>query len=539
MQSPPSPRRGVMTTYHDPIQEKDTFYSTTQERRARAEMLASIAQREKDELVASSLNVQSALRGARDTLSKKQKLIADAQRDLATMAVERTKMLQSLAAQRHTLEEDIQSQHRIRGELESNVQKLQEEAADGRAQHQQCHTNIERLQRKVQSLQTNVKQLLNAVEAAGQEHVSVAANNKVQNDRLNNAVSDKEAAIALLIEDSKRKEKVKGASDVDHSNYCEKLRNAGQEIRNDMEERGKIIDSLRDRLDNMEREAEEASRRRRKNAEEQRRQELADRKALLQHLLSEKQDASRKIRSETTKKCEALRSDIDEEAKSLTALRDALTNGFETEIALHEEIKRAKSDLVGMDSLRERSHVADEAALIWKERGDALVSEVRFKMSLLDERAKTIESLKAQVAPLPDVEQAIAAHNNKATTYQRAKADMEAERAIAAVKRGEKEDSDNLRMGEIERDIEDGHREIQRHRDDFRERKAALEADIRVMESELKVAETKYHDTAERNKQLDQTLEHIARQRRILAEELTHRRDAARLAAQTLLSQLE
>jgi chromosome segregation ATPase len=538
IRSPRSPQR-VRVEYTDPTAEKAEHYYSVYSGRAHAEILASVAQQEKEKLVASALNVQSALRGANDNLSEKQRLLQDAQRDVATYTVERTKLLSNLAASRSSLEEEIMDQRRQMESLQATIRKCEEECQVARQKHFEAHHHIEQQQRAVSDMSTQVKQVTAGIEILASDQVSALSANKVQATRFQDALYDKEGNLEKLLENIRQIERIGSEADAEHAAHVDKLRRSSADLRVQIQEVSKRVDVARSRLSLMESEEEEANRRRRISAEESNRQEASERKALLQELQGKKEEAARRFRAQSASVTEKLRIEGDEAIKEQNAARVALSDAFEEELRLHEALRQVKNDLIGIEALTQRTAHADAAATYWNDRCGALESEVAYKQSLQRERQQQIESLRAQTAPLADVESAISSHTIKIASYHKAKADLEAERALAQVRRSEREDADSHRKRQLQQDIREAMAETQRHNEDVAQRCAALESDIRQMEAEKGSLTQNIQLTLERNQLLDQTLEHIFRQRRAMAEELAHRRDAARLAAQTLLAQLE
>lgn len=528
MQSP-QPRAGDLREF------RGALISHELERRAseaRHELLVK-------EIDLQAVAVSTAISSAGDTLRRQEEALSAVNREMANIAADRTRQVQHRTDRIRALEYEVQSQNDGILEGTNNVQWARDQLANVRRTLAESQLRVEELQETVSAHHSQVAETQRRVDAAKLSFDHLLLTQSKERNELERRAGDLTHALSHTQDEYRR---LVGLQPVKEQAQKERLTvhyRRLESTRSDVEEKRTILSSIRQQIEDHDMQLEEANRRRRKHQDETMKELVSDRKAALQELQSERDRKERTMRAETEALLDKERARFETQHSMLPVARMEEEKGFARELDLHEQLSEATEATVGTDVLEQRITSTEDHAntLLHQIKRDEEAAALA-KSSIL-ERNRQIQSYRDAVAPLPDAEESCARLINQERQLLKDRTEQEAEHALWRAKEADRRTALVERTKEIRRETEHVRHEVQDVQQRTHSEIRDLEAQIKVQESELGALDSKLQDFNSRNRALDGTLEHVARQRRAMMEELAARREQARLAAAALVAQLE
>ena len=481
----------------------------------------------------------TAIAASNETLNRQQQTLMQQSRDLANITAARSKQQSAKHERANSLERDVKEQRETAAALGKETRSAEDLLPASRAVLGERHTEVDLLQQKNASMSKQIVE--------GQRKVSSVANNlqaavaqlRVERDRMERRASDLEKSLSQLSEGLRRLTVKAVPTEATHRERLAAKRREIGESRQRISESQKTLSSLRQLLDDNGRDMEETMRRRRKAQEEAVRDYASQRRANQLQFNSDRDERERVLRAETDASVDELRAKLDSLMSQLSLLRDEESREFQLQMQLREQCTTLNVDIVGIEALSQRASSLHEHIGTLSATTAELSSETHRLRGLVIDRSKHCNMMADAVSPLPDVEASCHALLIDVQSKTGSTADKEAEHAVWRVRESDRVAADHELLTRLRSDHEAA--TIQRISEVDRGREAARQFDLdtRDLLDELRNTQSKLSDMGSRNAALDQTLEHINRQRRAMAEELALRRDAARMAAANLLAQLE
>lgn len=484
-------------------------------------------------------HLQESLNAASQSVSVRRRRVQEAERALLRDGANFNRQLnykeERIARLEATCSEQRRAAHSVNAELESVQAKLLEARQALSVSQQKADNTLQRIRAE----EEKINDLRRATMAAHASRVSDSELQRQDREALERHLRELEASSAAVLESTRQLSATMSEAEAAHSTKMGAAKRQLTELHNQYESTRSELTGIRRSLTILQDDEEDAARRRRKAEEESQREYLTERKAEVAKAASSREEKLRLVRSEYDKAASSLHAQIDEANAALQPLREESNTLFDTELRLSEEVTRLKDQLLGIDELRERRAAGEQTLqrlkTVLAELDSSIESLVVTKKGVEDEHRMMRDIL----APAQDVANAIAKLHDRHHADRQSLADLEAHRVVQRVAveaRVEGLAAEIHRLHSVVASIDErkGDAAVE-----VSERRRVLESDMRVLQAESEAVAVKLQDMQNRNKLLDSTIEHSARQKKLLLEDLENRRELARRAAASLLAQLE
>ena len=474
-----------------------------------------------------------------DTLTRQQARLNTGKRELAELAAERTRVVMAKQTAVEEEERNLSSVHKQLQDSDKTVADLEAKTAAARAQLAEAQVRVEA---KHQQAAASARQLAETERRL--ESVRGATAARVEAEAGERAATE-QRVLSLERESGRRNDEARMAVtalvplESAHLERKEKSRRETNALHSRMDEQQAMLDASRRLVAEQAKDQDQQALRRRKADEEEARDAVASRRQALQALESDGADRERKLRGETETAVAALQAKLDATAALLPQVREEVNDLFAEELRQQDALARAKRDALGVAAAQERIATAAEQRESLAGANDDLRDRVEVSKAAGEDRARRIRVFEDAVAPLQDVEAACTEQSLQAKRSTQALADGEAEMAVWRAQAEERIAAAQDDLTAARRDAEVAKAAEAEERRRIGGEAASLENEGKRLQAQVEEMAARVKEAQARTEALDNTLEHVARQRRAMAEEMAHRRDSARAAAASLLSQLE
>jgi SMC interacting uncharacterized protein involved in chromosome segregation len=526
-------------SYHDPA-DLGALQRALERREDNRRVLDAQFLAEKRQVERRADTLHSVLADADDRLAFQSSALANATREAAAASAESTRQLTARNSAAAKLSTDVAQQERDLNEAEARLKELDSQLAAQRMVLAQTQLTGE--ERQAQSAAAN-RQLSDEASRHDAASSAVEAQRAVhlpERRKLEQRVAELSAALGRQADAGRAAQVALPAAEAGRNERRSALRRLIDTARERGADDGSVVRSLRTVLEELTDAQEETARRRRRSQEDEIKDRVASRRQAAQAHASALAELERRVRAKSDSLIDEAQATVAHLAlEELAAVRDAVKGAFNRELELRDEIGALQRRIVGYDAVAQRLTVASEQSERIGAAVDDLVDQCVVADATIAERDRRIGVFEDAVAPLADVEASCDDLAARQREHAKRLSDDAADHALWCVKA-----ADMLRR--LEAEITGVEGSIRIMEDKKVAETAAIDHELgemasvlRQLEADSKSLSDRHDDMHSRNVALDATLEHIAKQRRVIAEEMAHRRNAARAAAATLLSQLE
>lgn len=510
-----------------------------QSRQMERESAETFFSRERSQIGSAQQQIVSSLSAASEALSVRRRQAQEAERDITRQSAVRNRQLHFKEERIAQIETAAASHRQSASELQGEIDSLTRKLAESR---QQLAGIQQQADYAITASRATDGKLTEAKRSAQSQYLhrqSVQDQNERAKAQLEAQLRELEAQNASLSESSRILSITTSNSEAMHSNRLTQLKAKISHIREEHETLKSQQVNLRRALTALQADEEDAARRRRKAEEDTTREYITERKAESLRAAAHREDHLRALRADLDKQSAAIHQSMEEAAAAFVPIREESNALFGLELRLGEEIAKLKELLLGVEELDERRSVATETIKELQVSCDdsaRRAEALRIRVSDLNERNNILSDV---VAPFDDVELSIKELLSVLQSHRQELADTEAKKVINRVAlegRIEGIQSDILQLQES---ITSGELQRDESKLSFDDKKKQLDGECKVLLTEAEAVDAKIQDYRNRNRLLDATLEHNARQKKLIQEDLENRRELARRAAATLLAQLE
>lgn len=484
-------------------------------------------------------HLEDSLTQAQDALSSRKRQTQDAERQLLRDTAQRNRQLQykeERVAQTEMKNADLRkSITPAHGE----VALLQTKCADARQQLSDLQSRADQCLQRIRSEEERVTELKRSIAAAHASRSIETDQQRLIRESLENQVHELEAQHAVAVESAKQLATLTAESESAHQTKMNNMRKQLTDLQESFESQRLALAGTRRSITTLQDDEEEAARRRRKAEEDSQREFLTERKAESSRAAAAREELLRTLRASLDKDAAQLNASIESLGNTLLPLREECSSLFDLELRLSEECGRLRDEVLGVEALRDRRSACETT-----------LKELRSTQSTLQQHAEALQ-LQAQsvadertmlaeiVAPGEDIDRSLQTLRERIFSERQTLADLEAQRVIQRVAmegglQAKEAENNALRSAIASYDGTKAQSQL-----DIAEKRRSLEGDLRILFAELDAVNIKVSEILNRNKLLDSAIEHSARQKKLLQEDLENRRELARRAAATLLAQLE
>jgi chromosome segregation ATPase len=371
-----------------------------------------------------------------------------------------------------------------------------------------------------------------------QNECDVAHHNE-ERDELERVMHDLEATCSVL--QGKLHAAAVGAAstEVAHSATLQQRKKLLAELRDSFEDTRSRLTSVRETLATLDRDEEETTRRRRRWEDESTQDFLSGKAADRMKAISAAEDRLHQVHVEYDRQANQLHASIEEATRDMVPIRQDIHTLFQEELKLSEILRELQNTLMGDDEVRARlallSTQIDSTKLSLQTATQSRDVAAQRCHDVVEECAM----IKDIVAPLADVEAAVASARERFHSDRQRLAEVEARATIERVAMEGRVQGVYAENASIQAAIDEVRERHTHVVEDAQERTRSLESDLRVLGLECESLDAKILELRQRNQLLESSVSHNLRQKKLLEEDLANRRELARRAAATLLSQLE
>lgn len=439
------------------------------------------------------------------------------------------------------------------GKAEVERRNLKAELSEALSENDRLHAALasarqalseiqQRADRSLQSIRTVDRDVAESKrKAAGidSQNECEVAQHREDREQLERTVRDLEAHNTVLQSRLHAAAAGVSTSEATHATSMQQRKKQLAEVRDRFEDTRSQLSNVRGALAALDRDEDDASRRRRRWEEETTREFLAGKAADRMKAIAAAEDRLHQVHVEYDRQANQLHAEIEESTNELTPIRNDLHSLFQEELKLSETILELQNRLVGDAEARERRGLLTSQLESAKAALEAATQERDERMIECQDLQDECVMVREIAEPLTDVEAAVANARGKFHSDRQKLAELEARATIERVAmegRLQGIGTDNAAIRASIDSVEDRKTQVV---EDAQERTRSLESDLRVLNLECESLDAKILEYRQRNQLLDTSVAHNLRQKKLLEEDLANRRELARRAATSLLSQLE
>jgi hypothetical protein len=483
--------------------------------------------------------LSTAIDDADDVLTRQQYKADAVNRDIAAITAERTRQVSVKSVALAASQRATTDQRTSVTELQIQTQSLAESLAATRQELSRTQQLVEERHAAAAAAKRQLADTQHQHDTARGSFDAMVLVNRNERDRLEGRIADVSRSLAAVSEGIQRATLSNSTVETAHHERATTLRREVGAARAAIEHKAALLAATRQSQDEMSADHEEAARRRRATQEAEAEDHVAGQRATAMAQESDLAEVTRQHRVESEALADDERARVTHVSALLPALREEAAALFEAEMKLQDDVAAVKKEIVGTAAVQKRLAVAGEQHGELLHFNGQISDDVNVQRASVAECDKRIAVFRDAVAPLADVEGACI---ELAASIQKLTNDLADNEADHAVWRVQSQDSSAAFMEGVtqhQRDVSTTSALLTNEQRTIADDRERLQGELAVLNAEATSIDERRDDVVRRNKVLDQTLEHIARQRRAMADEMAIRRDAARAAAATLLSQLE
>lgn len=495
--------------------------------------------REKAMIDEAQRETQLSLSQANEALSVRRRRLESQEHELVKLSVSRSMQLSykeecigKAEIDRRNLKSSLTDSSSENERLQASLVTARQDLSDVQQRADKHLHNIRLLDREL----TETKRKAAGIDSQNDCDV---AHHSEERDELEQVMRDLEASCSVL--QGKLHAASVGASSTEaaHSATFQQRKKQLAEIRDSFEDTRSRLTSVRETIATLDRDEEEVSRRRRRWEDESTQDFLAGKAADRVKAISAAEDRLHQVHLDYDRQANQHHASIEEATRDLVPIRQDIHSLFQEELKLSEILRELQNTLMGDDEVR--AHLG----LLTSQLDNTKLSlqTATQKRDVVAQQCRDIVEectmIREIVAPLADVEAAVANARERFHSDRQRLAEIEARATIERVAMEGRVQGVYAENATVQAAIDAVNERHTQVIEDAQERRRSLESDLRVLGLECESLDAKILELRQRNQLLESSVTHNLRQKKLLEEDLANRRELARRAAATLLSQLE
>lgn len=495
--------------------------------------------REKAMMDDAQRETQLSLSQANEALSVRRRRLESQEHELVKLSVSRSMQLSykeecigKAEVDRRNLKSNLNDGATENERLQAQLIAARQELSDIQQRADRHLHNIRIVDREL----TETKRKSAAIDSQNECDV---AHHSEERDGLERTMRDLEANSSVL--QSKLHAAAIGASSSEaaHSAALQQRKKQLAEIRDRFEDTRSRLTNVRETIATLDRDEEETTRRRRRWEDESTQDFLSGKAADRMKTISSAEDRLHQVHTDYDRQSNQLHALIEEATKELAPIRQDIQTYFQEELKLSETLRELQNTLVGDDEIRARLELLTAQIDSTKHALQGATQNRDKAAQNCHDVTEECAMIRDIVAPLSDVDAAVGIAREKFHGDRQRLAAIEAQATIERVAIEGRVQGVHMENATIQQAIDAvAERQVQVI-EDAQERTRSLESDLRVLDLECESLDAKILELRQRNQLLESSVAHNLRQKKLLEEDLANRRELARRAAATLLSQLE